>query len=228
MTPRFWGSVASVACALALGVGACGSSSSSGTGGSGGGIAATGGASGVTGGASGAPGGAPGTGGTPGTGGSGVGGAPSCGDLPACVASLVAACPLAASTCLVFGTASGNVSTSNICFGNGVKVVHSVTNDPNTGAGSVSNSVTKNGTVCYTLDGTFNSFDAATAPQVLSFKNAAGVEVAIFSSDTTTYPNPTTVTCTGGQPVMINSFGDCGMPNDPEPQQCLGGNCTAP
>jgi hypothetical protein len=36
------------------------------------------------------------------------------------------------------------------------------------------------------------------------------------------------VTCTGGQPVMITDFGNCGMPNSPEPQQCLGGSCTAP
>jgi hypothetical protein len=32
----------------------------------------------------------------------------------------------------------------------------------------------------------------------------------------------------GGQPVMINSFGNWGMPNNPEPQQCTGGACTAP
>lgn len=52
--------------------------------------------------------------------------------------------------------------------------------------------------------------------------------MATFSADTTTYPHPTTVTCTGGQPVAIGSFGNCGMPNSPEPQTCLGGSCTAP
>ena len=221
MTLRLCELVTAVACALTLGAGGCGSSSSGGTGGSGGGA-------GGAGGTSGAAGGATGMGGTTGAGGSGAGGVPSCGDLPACVASLVAACPLASSSCLIAASASGNVSTENICFGNGVKVVHSVTNDPNTGAGSISNSVTKGGTVCYTLDGTFNSNDPPATPQVLSFKNAAGVEVATFSSDTTTFPNPTTVTCTGGQPVMITSFGDCGMPNSPEPLQCTGGACTAP
>ena len=221
MTFRFFRLVVLAGCALTLGVGACGSSSSSGTGGSGGGTGATGGASGAAGGAT-------GMGGTTGTAGSGAGGAPSCGDLPDCVASLVAACPLASSSCLIAASASGNVNTEKICFGNGVKVVHSVTYDPNTEVGSISNSVTKNGAVCYTLDGTFNSGDPATTPQVLSFKNAAGTEVATFSSDTTTYPNPTTVTCTGGQPVMIASFGDCGMPNDPEPPQCNGGACVAP
>ena len=152
----------------------------------------------------------------------------SCGDLPACVASLVAACPPASTSCAVAALVSGNTDTHNICFGNGVKVVHVVTSDPNTGAGSISNSVTKNGTVCYTLDGTFNSNDPPTTPQVLSFKDATGTVVATFSSDTTTYPNPTTVTCTGGQPVAITSFGNCGMPNDPEPQTCQGGSCTAP
>ena len=221
MTLRSLARMASIGCALTLGVGACGSSSSSGTGGSGGGTAATGGASGAAGGAT-------GTGGTPGTGGGAAGGAPSCGDLPACVASLVSACPLASSSCVIAASAAGNVSTEKICFGNGVKVVRSGTNDLNTGAGSISNSVTKNGVVCYTVDGTFNSNDPPTTPQVLSFKDPAGTELAKFSSDTTTFPNPTTVTCTGGQPVMINSFGDCGMPNNPEPQQCTGGNCTAP
>jgi hypothetical protein len=110
-----------------------------------------------------------------------------------------------------------------------VKVVRTVTADPNTGAGSITISVTKNGSVCYTLDGTFNSNDPVTTPQVLSFKNASGTEVATFSSDVSTFPNPTQVTCTGGQPVMINDYGNCGRPNSPEPDVCTGGaNCTAP
>jgi hypothetical protein len=211
--------MALVGCALALNLAACGSSSSSGTGGSGGGATATGGASGAAGGAKGTA-GASGTGGT--------GGAVSCGDLPACVASLVAACPLASTSCAVAASVSGNTTTHKICLGNSVKVVDATTNDLTTGDSSSSISVSKNGVVCYTLDGTSNSNDPVTTPHLLSFKDATGTEVATFSSDVSTYPNPTTVTCTGGQPVAITSFGDCGMPNSPEPQQCQGGSCTAP
>jgi hypothetical protein len=141
---------------------------------------------------------------------------------------MVATCPLASTSCLVSASAAGNVSTHDICFGNGVKAVDAVTNDPNTGAGSTSITVSKSGTVCYTLDGTFNSQDPVTTPRMLSFKNASGVEVATFSTDISTFPNTTTVTCSGGQPVTVADFGNCGMPNNPEPDQCTGGACTAP
>ena len=139
MTLRPWGWIVSTACALALCAAACSSSSPGGAGGSSGG------------GASGAAGGATATAGASGAVG-GSGGAVSCGDLPACVASLVAACPLASTSCAVSASVSGNTSTHKICFGNGVKVVNATTNDPNTGDSSYSISVTKNGVVCYTLD----------------------------------------------------------------------------
>ncbi len=208
--------MASIGFVLTLGIAACGSSSPS-TGGTGSG----------TGGAAGALGGAMGTAGARGTGGTG-GGAVSCGDLPACVASVVATCPLASTSCLVAASAAGNSSMHDICFGNGVKVVDAVTNDPNTGAGSTSISVSKSGVVCYTLNGTFNSQDPVTTPRMLSFKSASGVEVATFAIDISTFPNTTAVTCTDGQPVTVADFGDCGMPNNPEPNQCTGGACTAP
>jgi hypothetical protein len=215
----------SIGCGLAFGVAACGSSSPSGAGGSGGGAA---GAAGTAGGAPGKAGasGSAGAAGAPGS--AGASGAVSCGDLPACVASLVAACPLPPDSCFVAASVSGDTTTHKLCFGNGVKVVDATTNDLNTGESSFSISVTKNGVVCYTLDGTSNANDPVTTPVLLSFKNAAGTEVAIFSSDVSTYPNPTTVTCTGGQPVAITSFGNCGMPNSPESQQCQGSTCTAP
>jgi hypothetical protein len=216
VTLRTLAGMASIGFALASGVAACGSSSSSGTGGTGG--AAGGGGS---------VGGTKGTAGSPGTGGTG-GGAVSCGDLPACVASVVAPCPLASTSCVVAASGAGNVSTHDICFGNGVKAVNAITNDPNTGAGSTSISVTKSGVVCYTLDGTFNSQDPVTTPRLLSFKNASGVEVATFATDISIFPNTTTVTCTGGQPVPVANFGNCGKPNIPEPDQCIGGSCTAP
>jgi len=205
----------SVGAALVLGVGACGSSSSSGTGGAGGGVASLGGTTGAAGGAAGT---------------AGSTGAANCGTLPACVATLVGACPLASAACLIADTSAGNTVTQNICFGNPatVKVTNAITNDPNTGAGSQAISVTKNGVVCYTLDGTFNAIDPATTPRLLSFKNASGVEVATFSTDISVFPNPTTVTCTGGQPVLVADFGNCGMPNHPEPQVCTGGVCVAP
>jgi hypothetical protein len=212
--------MASVGWALTLALAACGSGSSGGAAGHGGGTAGTSGS-----------GGAAGTGGTQGTAGAGGGGAVSCGDLPACVASVVTPCPLAGPSCVEAASSTTNGITTDICFGisaSSVKVVETVTSDPNTGAGTTSISVTKGGVVCFTLDGTFNSNDPPGTPQILSFKNASGTEVAKFSTDTSTFPNPTTVTCTGGQPVSVTNFGNCGRPNNPEPDQCLGGSCTAP
>ncbi|HVZ74896.1 MAG TPA: hypothetical protein VHJ20_21085 [Polyangia bacterium] len=217
MTLLRWVWTASLGCALALGVAACGSSSSNGTGGAGG-----------TGGASGGTGGATGTGGTTGTGGAtGAGGAVSCGDLPTCVATLVQACPLV-SSCSVAASASGDTSTHKVCLSNGVKIVRSVTNNLDTGASMTAISVTKNGTVCYTLDGTSNSNDPITTPQVLAFKDASGTTVATFSTDFSATPSTVRVTCMGGQPVTIPSTGNCGLPSNPEPDDCIGGSCTAP
>ena len=238
--------LASIGFSLTLGIASCSSSSSNGTGGAGGGVVPTGGMTGAVGGTTGAVGGTTGAargtlgssggtsgavGGATGTAGtSGAGGTASCGTLPACVASVAAACPVASSACLVSASASGNTSTHDICFGNPatVKVVESVTNDPNTGAGTHTISVTKAGTLCYTLDGVFNAQDPVTTPRLLSFKNALGVEVATFSVDVSAYPNPTTVTCASGQPTLVTDFGTCGMPSNPEPDICTGGNCTAP
>jgi hypothetical protein len=119
----------------------------------------------------------------------------------------------------------------NICFGNpvSVKAAYAVTNDPNTGAGSTAITVTKGGVLCYSLDGTFNALDPLTTPRVLSFKNAAGIELATFTTDISVFPHTTSVTCAGGQAVPVTDFGNCGMPNDPEPSTCVGGGtCVAP
>lgn len=220
----------SIGAAFVLGGAACSSSSSSGTGGAAGGVVPTGGMTGALGGTTGTGAAPGGTSGTAGNSGAGGGAAIACGNLPPCVATLVAACPLASNACLIADSSAGNTVTQNICFGNPatVKAVNAVTIDPNTGAGSTAIAVTKNGVPCYTLDGTFNFLDPATTPRLLSFKNASGIELATFSTDVSTFPNPTTVTCAGEQPVLVTDFGNCGMPNHPEPDFCVGGVCVAP
>jgi hypothetical protein len=225
----------SIAWALALGATACNSSSSNGAAGAGGRLVPTGGA-----GAAGSAGGSDATGGMGGgglttaaagmTGASGGAGGTSCGDLPACVAPLVAACPLVGNSCLYASSTALNSSTRRICFGSPftVRAVETVTNDPDTGAGSTSISVSKGDVVCYTLDGTFSAGDPLTTPRILSFRDPTGVTLATFATDMSTVPNTTVVTCSGGPAVPIANFGNCGMPNNPQPEQCLNGFCFGP
>jgi hypothetical protein len=157
----------------------------------------------------------------------GIGGqgttAASCGALPTCVASVVAACPLAGD-CLVAASGAGDTLTHNVCFGSGTKVVRNIVTDPNTSMQTITITVTKNGVVCYTLDGT----NVAPGMQTLAFKDASGATLASFASDPSTFPAVQSVTCTDGTPVVVSDFGTCGNPQNPEPDTCFGGRCVAP
>lgn len=253
MTLRPLGRLASIGWALALATTACSSSSSSGTGGAGGTIVPTGGASGALGGAtgtagtSGAPGGttgsaggATGSAGTAGGGGTtggagGAGGAVSCGNLPACVASIVEACPLSPNNCLEFAfssnpTAETYQAGTDYCFASAVKAQSVVMGDLNGGPQTRTITAIKSGVPCFSLDGTSSSTDTT---QILAFRDASGAQVATFSTDTSTFPNVVTVTCTtgatAGQAVVVSDFGGCGNPANPESTTCVGGgNCKYP
>jgi len=213
MTIRSVALVATIGWALGTGA-ACGSSSSSGTGGKGG--------TGATGGGGGAP--ATGLGGSNGAGGTAGTFVANCGTLPACVAAVVAACPMAGD-CSILSSGAGDTLTRNFCFGTGVKAVDAITNDMTTNMGSTTITVMKNGVTCYTLDGTYSN--EVSGPRVLSFKNASGVELATVTTDSTTFPASTTVTC-GGVTTPVTDFGNCGMPNNPELDTCMGGRCVVP
>jgi len=220
MNLRLFAVWASLGGALVIGGPGCGGGSSGGAGGKGGAAAPMAGTTGTA--------GAPGTAGTTGAGGAGVGGsvgttAASCGALPACVASVVAACPLAGD-CLTAASSAGDTLTHNVCFGSGSKVVRNITTDPNASTQTITISVTKDGVVCYTLDGT----NVAPGPQTLAFKDASGTTLATFTSDPSTFPPIQSVTCAGGQPVVVSDFGTCGNPQNPEPDSCMGGRCVAP
>ena len=220
--------VASLGCALAL-AGACSSSSSGGSGGAGGTALPTGGMTGTAGaaGAGGTAGtfggaGTTGGGGAKGSGGAGGTFVANCGALPACVASVLAACP-SAGDCSEAVTGAGNNLDTNLCYGVGTKVIWNIVVDPDTSTEMISITGTKNGATCYTLTGA----SMASGAQTMTFSDVNGVALATFSSDPSTLP-AVTVTCTGGQPVVVSDFGNCGDPMSPEQNQCMGGRCVAP
>jgi hypothetical protein len=185
---------------LALTVG-CGDSSSSGKDGG------TGGAGGTIG---------TGTGGTGGTGTGGTGGAGASGscNFPSCLTALFTAECQPSGTCITQSDATGY--TGNTCYSNGVKVIGTID------MASLSLIMTyKNSKgVCYSMQ---VSEDATTGGGVFTFKNSSGTVVGSGTSDGTT----TTITCTGGQPVTLDSTCDTSS-FDPTAASdtCTKGTCT--
>lgn len=193
-----------------LTLGACGSSSSSGTGGTSGALGGTSGSlGGTTGAVGGHAGGGPGTGGAgghaAGVGGSigtgGAGGAsgnPSCPQtaIPSCLQPLVGCAPAGTCTQQRTGSAASGTFGLNACYSNGVKSIGTETIDIATQTGTFNVAVSKGGTLCYT-----ETADATADSPVISIKNPAGTTVATFtaSADGT----GTMVTCTGGTPVVL-------------------------
>ncbi len=189
---------------LAMTVGCGGSSSSSLDGGG-----ATQGPSGDAGGALGGTGGV--MGGNGGAGGGGGGSAGSC-NYPSCLASL-------ATSCQPSGTCVEQTDTTtfaiNTCYSNGVKVITAV--DLTSGSGTVT---FKNGsTVCYT----FAAGASATGAETLTIKNAAGTTIATGTTDTA---GNTTITCTGGSPVTLNSSCQDATGTASSTASCTTGTCT--
>jgi len=165
-----------------LTLGACGSSSSSATGGTtgslggttggggttgsfagstgaGGKVVAGGGTTGSTGGTAGSAGGAIGTtggkigsaGGSTGAAGGSTGTGSCTTPIPSCLQALVS-CGTVGGTCVQQMSVDPTSGTYgfNTCYSNGVKQVSVITSDLSTGTGSISVTVSKNGTVCYT------------------------------------------------------------------------------
>jgi len=219
-----------------LTLGACGSSSSSGTGGTTGSLGGTtgshagttgsfGGTTGAAGGHVGAAGGTIGSaGGTigsaGGTTGSAGGSSGTCTTIPSCVQALVN-CGTVAGTCVqqMTGSAVTGAYQINTCYSNGVKQLSTVSVDLTTQTGSISVTVSKGGTVCYTESETQTDPNQTSVP--ITIKNAAGTTVATLmdSADGTA----TVVTCTGGTPVTISN--DCMPAGTSTTGDCTDGVC---
>jgi len=134
--------------------------------------------------------GAGGTAGGGGTGGTGGGGALGSCNAPSCMTGLLSSCT-PTGTCV----AQSDLTTlsSNTCYSNGVKQIVSTST-----TGTMTMTLKNGSSICYSMD------IALTAqPSTVTFKNASGSVVATGTYDSTT--QATTVTCTGGQAITLNS-----------------------
>ncbi|HEY4184071.1 MAG TPA: hypothetical protein VGP07_03340 [Polyangia bacterium] len=219
-----------ISCGLALGalgLTACSSSSSSGGGGQGGATVPTGGASGALGGTTGGGGTSGGglggsagaAGGSTGAAGGTIGTTGDCGDLPACIADVISGC-VPAGTCLVAASGVDTTSTHDICYGDGIKAVNTVTNDINAGTGINTITFYKAGATCYSLS---SAFDSSSLTRTYTLTNADGVAVGTLNT-VTANGTVTSVTC-GAVTTPITDSGTC-MPAHPEVDDCLGGRCV--
>lgn len=209
-----------------LTLGACGSSSSSGTGGTPGSLGGTtgtlGGASGATGGTTGAGGHVSSGGGNPGTGTGGMGGATACPQtaVPSCLQPLLGCVP--SGTCVEQSTGSiaAGMFTNNRCYSNGVKEAGVDTYDATTQMSSITITVSKGGTVCWseTASGT-----GTTTDPVITIKNGAGSAVATLTK--TADGTGTMVTCTGGTAVVLPDGCDFSGVMDMTTGDCTTGTC---
>jgi hypothetical protein len=202
--------------ALTLTAAGCGSSSSNPDAGAGGAGAAGGQVGSGGNGGSGAIGGAGGTT-TAGTG--GAGGSANCGDIPSCFVTLISGCE-PSGTCVEADTntvtATTVTTTSNVCYANGVKAMTMTTADLTTDQGSGTIRYLKsNGATCFNATITTDSADNP----VITFMNAAGTTVG---TETTDAAGDEILTCTGGQPVIVNDTGNCDMPSG----MTTSGDCT--
>jgi hypothetical protein len=111
-------------------------------------------------------------------------------------------------------------STTRTCYTNGVKQVTDSTVNATTLSDSFLETVTKSGSTCYSLSGSF----AIPLPPTLTFtlKNAAGTTIATLTEDTTT--GTEAATC-GGQTYDITNAGNCGMPMPMSGNDCVDGTC---
>jgi hypothetical protein len=132
---------------------------------------------------------------------------------PSCVADLFTAC-LPSGTCMT--QSSGTNSTT--CYSNGYR--QSTTYDPGTMTAIIR--VEKSGMACYTLESRTSG-----TTSTITYKNAAGMPVATSTSMTGT-PSLVTITCTGGQPVMVDTMSAACRPAgsaDASAPMCTPGAC---
>jgi hypothetical protein len=156
---------------------------------------------------------ASGTAGTTGTGGTGA-----C-SLPSCYTALISTC-IPGGTCVEqmgFTTSPPISTTTNLCYGNGVKVLTSTVMTGTT-PGTPVTTVTNGGTLCYSYEMPLSQAGENSATMV--FKNAAGAIVA--TNATNGVARTVTITCTGGSPVVVSL--DC-FPSTDGGTPCTQGTC---
>jgi hypothetical protein len=95
--------------------------------------------------------------------------------------------------------------STNICYSNGVKAIEALNINMSTGSVTMTMTYKNGSSTCYSVDiGGLTATGGGTP--TLTFKNASGSTVATGTVDSTT--NAVTITCTGGQPVTLNSSCD--------------------
>lgn len=157
------------------------------------------------------------TGGTTAAGGSGS--SSTCA-MPACLYEMYRPCSPATppSSCILQDTNNGTVRQTNACYSDG------------TSASSVTNLTTyattmtfkKGGVVCYSLESSITlSSSGVLTSSVTQYKNSSGSVVATQVWDVGT--NVSTVTCTGGQPVVWDASCDSTSSTD---ANCQAGVCN--
>lgn len=172
-------------------------------------------------------GGASGTGGAIGSGGSTAnptGGSmvPEGCNLPPCLATVMEGCA-PSGTCV---EQSSGFFDSNTCYSNGVKEITKMNLNMATGTGDVSVTYKKNNAVCYSFN---MPMTASTTNATIQIKNGAGTTIATIEANSTT--DKSTITCTGGQPVVLNDKCDKSMLPDVSgstdtTDSCTPGTCT--
>ncbi|MGA7744487.1 MAG: hypothetical protein ABSF35_24495 [Polyangia bacterium] len=138
-----------------------------------------------------------------GSGAGGIGGSAGSCNYPSCLASL-------ATTCVPSGSCVSQTDTTtfatNTCYSNGVKEIESVNVNTTTGSVTVTLTYEKGNSTCYSVDVAGISAAGSGGPITMTFKNASGSTIGTGTVDSTT--NAVTITCTGGQPVILNSSCD--------------------
>jgi hypothetical protein len=151
-----------------------------------------------------------GGGGAGGAGGGGGGSAGAC-NYPSCLASIATTCE-PSGTCV--DQTDATTLATNTCYSNGVKELLTF----NLATGAVTVTYKNGSTTCYSIV----AAGATTGTSyTLTVKNAAGATIATGTSDGTT----TTVTCTGGAPVTLNSSCSAASAGT-STSNCTTGTCT--
>lgn len=151
--------------------------------------------------------GAGGSGGTAGAGGGAGGGTSGSCNAPSCLTSLYSSCE-PSGTCV--SQTDTTTFATNSCYSNGVKEIMTIA------LSGIAITYKKGTSTCYSIN-----IDSTGA---ISFKNAAGSVVATGTYDSTT--TATTVTCTGGQAVTVNSSCDSSTMGGTSAPDCTQGTCT--
>jgi hypothetical protein len=139
-------------------------------------------------------------------------------NMPTCMAALAQDCAPSGACVTQTDTVTATMtSTSSDCYANGVKTVRQTDLTSGTSTVTLKNSAG----VCYSM---LIDVAAVTAGGAIAVKNAAGATIATLTYDLAT--QQTTVTCPGGQPVLLNSACTGLMSTIGSSSNCTAGTCA--